>query len=921
MRRVLMLAIIGVITAVCIQAQDAAGSFSRANQQFVMFESEHDKGTNITNMYNHLLESHIAFIKVLDAADNEQYIDATKNRLRSMYPFLLNAAVYYSEQKDQKRALDFASAYIEMPYLSVFRDELLSKDKRYISVLYYAAVAAYNLEKNNQALKYFQEYLNTETETQMKDCFVYMNMIYQSQKNYTEQERVLEQAITKYPVSLDFYYNLVNVYIATNNLPALNKTIDRILEVDPNNDKVLPIKARLLEKEKKYKESLEMYERLHALYPANFEIKTGLARANFNYATEIINSGAREVNDTQYAIIRQRAAEYLENAHKLFLEILEKEPFSTQYMKGLVSVYQYMDEKPEYDVLSKIIEDGVSYNEFAPRLAAYKKELAESAVTPAEQEPIPVPVNPAKLVITIDEFADANENKVIDAGESFFITFTIENKGEGDAYDLRLRLSEQSGYDKYFDGPREIDGGNILAGSSKQYTFRYIAKKELPTVETKINIYAFEANGFDADPSELIVYAQEYDMPQLRVADYQFFAPDGSSIKLGSSGKLTLAVQNLGTQAARNVRINFALPRNVYNTDSQEMTIDSIPSGEVATIDYSFLVNKRFDQDSIVVLVNISEETRSSHVNEAFRVKMGEYLTASSSITIGGAGNIRKVNAEDVTLGFKSELLENVPEGAENKHRYALIIGNEDYSSTGANAEINVPYAINDASVFREYCIRTFGIPVTQIKMIPNATAGMMHEQLDWLVNIAGTDPEAELFFYYSGHGNNEESTKEPYLLPVDITGKNIRLGLSLNELYTQLAKFPVKASYVFLDACFSGGYKSAEPLIAQKGIRVVPKSGVPQGNTLAFSSSSGDQTSSVFHEKKHGYYTYYLIKTIKEANGDINLKDIFTKTCDEVKKATARLGKIQEPQCLVSPTWDTWGEIILKTPEQAPTE
>lgn len=438
----------------------------------------------------------------------------------------------------------------------------------------------------------------------------------------------------------------------------------------------------------------------------------------------------------------------------------------------------------------------------------------------------------------------------------------------------------------------------------------------MPTVMTKINIYAFEANGFDADPSELIVNAQEYAMPRLKIADHQFFAANGSSITLGSNGKLTLALQNFGTKTAKNVKVNFRLPKNVYTTDSPEMLIDSIAPGDVATIDYGFIVNKRFAEDSIAVMFSVVEDTKSSLINDAYKVKVGEYLTAANSIKINGKIANRKVNIQDFQLSFKSELLEDIPEGAVNRHRYALIIGNEDYSMTGANAEINVPYAVNDAMLFREYCVRTFGIPTEQIKIIPNATAGMMHEQLDWLLNMASTDSEAEIFFYYSGHGNNDEATKQAYLLPVDITGKNIHLGISLADLYQRLATYPVKGAYVFLDACFSGGYKSAAPLIAQKGVRVVPKLGMPQGNTISFSSSSGDQTSSVFHDKKQGYYTYFLIKSIKDANGNITMQELFEKTNAEVKKATALLGKMQEPQYIVSPTWKTWSSIQLKTPE-----
>ena len=199
----------------------------------------------------------------------------------------------------------------------------------------------------------------------------------------------------------------------------------------------------------------------------------------------------------------------------------------------------------------------------------------------------------------------------------------------------------------------------------------------------------------------------------------------------------------------------------------------------------------------------------------------------------------------------------------------------------------------------------------------------MMHEQLDWLMNMASADPEAELIFYYSGHGNNDEATKEPYLLPVDITGKNIHLGISLADLYKRLSQYPVKGAYVFLDACFSGGYKSNAPLIAQKGVRVVPRMGVPQGHTLSFSSSSGDQTSSVFHDKQQGYYTYYLIKAIKDAKGNITMKQLFEKTNADVKQATALIGKMQEPQYMVSPTWTGWEDVQLRTPlpEELSTE
>lgn len=68
-------------------------------------------------------------------------------------------------------------------------------------------------------------------------------------------------------------------------------------------------------------------------------------------------------------------------------------------------------------------------------------------------------------------------------------------------------------------------------------------------------------------------------MPRLRIADHQFFASEGTSITLGKNGKLTVALQNFGTQTARKVKVNFTLPKNIFTTDSPEMTIDSIAPG------------------------------------------------------------------------------------------------------------------------------------------------------------------------------------------------------------------------------------------------------------------------------------------------------------------------------------------------------
>ena len=179
------------------------------------------------------------------------------------------------------------------------------------------------------------------------------------------------------------------------------------------------------------------------------------------------------------------------------------------------------------------------------------------------------------------------------------------------------------------------------------------------------------------------------------------------------------------------------------------------------------------------------------------------------------------------------------------------------------------------SKVFGEYCEKTLGFEKRHIKLLENATYGQMSQGLAWLQNLAKVEGgNAEIIFYYSGHGLPDEQTKEGYIMPVDISGNNITKGISLKELYSQLSKYPTKKNTIILDACFSGGARN-EGLVAMKGVKINPKEEVARGNMVVFSSSSGNESSGVYREKQHGYFTYFLLKKLKETKGNVNYKDM----------------------------------------------
>ena len=260
------------------------------------------------------------------------------------------------------------------------------------------------------------------------------------------------------------------------------------------------------------------------------------------------------------------------------------------------------------------------------------------------------------------------------------------------------------------------------------------------------------------------------------------------------------------------------------------------------------------------------------------------------------------------------EIDENIPyNNLDKKHSYALIIGNEDYTSfqMDLSSEVNVDFANNDAIIFKEYCQKTLGVPERQIKILKNATKAQMSQGLSWIKNMVNIEGgNAEIIFYYSGHGLPDEITKQGYLMPVDVSGSYVNDGISLKRVYKDLSEYPSKKITVFLDACFSGGARN-EGLIAMKGVKIKPKEETLASNMVVFASSSGNESSGVYREKHHGYFTYFFLKKLQETKGDITYKEMADYLNYNVKKETGLSGKIQTPQVngssSVATSWQNW--------------
>lgn len=307
---------------------------------------------------------------------------------------------------------------------------------------------------------------------------------------------------------------------------------------------------------------------------------------------------------------------------------------------------------------------------------------------------------------------------------------------------------------------------------------------------------------------------------------------------------------------------------------------------------------KPFDTTGHVYLVKINE-TAMQMQNMGGGQPAGPQIAAAQTQkpVIEGIDTSHGVNAAPLT-GRKSE------------NTFALIIANEQYDMA-----VNVDNATNDGLAFKEYCLRTLGIPNDNIKYASNLSFGRMKKTVnDMLELVDMMDGKGNLIIYYAGHGIPDNKTKDAFLMPVDADGTDTEVCMSLTGLYSQINSKRLNQCVVFLDACFSGAQRGGDMIVAARGVRLKPKEAAPEGKTIVFSATSGDQAAFSHKEEKHGLFTYYLLKKFQESKGNVSLGELAEYLTEKVGFESRRINNSpQTPTVMVAPgLTDKWKKLSV---------
>lgn len=490
------------------------------------------------------------------------------------------------------------------------------------------------------------------------------------------------------------------------------------------------------------------------------------------------------------------------------------------------------------------------------------------------------------------EFRDANGNRALDAGERATVVVRVVNQGPGKAYQVEVegQLQSVSGHVR---GNRLKEKlGTLAPGKSATAELGLSADEEVENGVVVVRFTAQDRYQREAQPLEVTLESRVLAPPDLRVADVGIDDDDqGNSygnangkIEKGETIEVKAIVQNQGQGEAGAVVVDLTPAEGVFFMGKQRFNLGDLGPGKYQTIDFAFTVppgyaggaelpfrltlreaRGRFGREEVLTLAMDKVEKRSAAVQAV-------------QVAVSGApqGEVAIVQAPALSVDVETD----IPRGKKsNPDGVAVVIGNRDYAERYPDVP-DVEFAVRDAAVVKEYLQSALGYKEGNILYFANATNAdfrrvfgteqVREGRLAQLVKPG----KSEVFVYYSGHGAPDVQAQQGYFVPVDCAPGDVRLnGYPLELFYENLGRIEAKSFTVVIDACFSGGSQQGMLIAGASpiGIRVVNPA-LTLRNGVVFTSSSGDEISSWYPEKRHGLFTYFFLKGLQGAadgNGD----------------------------------------------------
>lgn len=274
-----------------------------------------------------------------------------KSIISANHLYYINGGAYYFDAKDYKKAYDFFEQYLQISDLPMFKGEAIAaRDSNFMTVQFYAAVAATQLGDSKTAIAALERAKNSDYKG--NEVFQYLCYEYELAKDSVNLEKTLEEGLVKFPEEKYYLIKLINNYIYSNRNEKAIQYLTTAIAKEPNNAQLYDVMGRV------YETGLKDYANAEKFFTKAIETDANYTDALSNLGRVYYNQGvnkqgeANMINDSKlYQEELAKAKEFFKKALPYFEKAHQLKPDEKECLTALRGIYYNLNMGPELEAI------------------------------------------------------------------------------------------------------------------------------------------------------------------------------------------------------------------------------------------------------------------------------------------------------------------------------------------------------------------------------------------------------------------------------------------------------------------------------------------------------------------------------------------------------------------------------------------
>ena len=359
-----------IITFLCLTfglTQLSSQTIDLAANDYNAFVQQYNSG-NANTAYPLLHKSCEGFLQVLNEQDahSTAYIQAA-NALKTMFPYIERAIIYYYSKGNQKSTIQYAQDYTLVYAHPSMKNNELKTGQDHINYIKIAATGAWKSKDYLKAAIFFRAYLSeadADSNFHLR-AFVNYGQCYYEKGDYENAKKIWELGLEQFPNNDTLLQNLVSASNNSKDDERLKKYLQlRIIALKretPSNrnreelSKMLKIKGEMEERNNQFEQAIETFNQLKQMKPNSIEPIKHLAYNYYNAGVAHHNLSISNNGNTRSSSHSLLAKDLFLQSEPFFIEMTRAYPYEVKYIYALANIYNTLGQKEKLKAMNENI--------------------------------------------------------------------------------------------------------------------------------------------------------------------------------------------------------------------------------------------------------------------------------------------------------------------------------------------------------------------------------------------------------------------------------------------------------------------------------------------------------------------------------------------------------------------------------------